>query len=372
MNLEPYHEILRANPAITLSQLEADLSNYYEPYVKHLVILHQKNPGQGLIVGVSAIQGTGKTTQGKILEVLLSQQGLSAISLSIDDHYITHQQLNKLRLDDPRFIRRGVTHDIDLAMQELTALQNMKEEPILISQYDKGAHLGDGDRFAWIELTPGVELHCSIQNSALHLEKAFFNQLELKLPLNMGAQVEVSQELLSRFSSGEVIIKAGDQISKTENFPVGWRLITKKPDIIFYDGWMLGVKPVKDESVFDLNLPALETPEDRQFAKDINRKLVDYLPLWQMIDYLNCLYVPNYSASLRWREQAEKSLRAKGLGMSEQEVIEFVHYFWRSVHPAIHIHALALDPQTDQVVLIDDDHSIKKVYLPGDSRADLP
>ncbi len=370
MNLTPYQEILKANPTISPQQLELDLVRYYQPYVEHLISLHQKNPAQGLIVGVSAIQGVGKTTQGKILEVLLAQQGLSAISLSIDDHYITHQELNQLREADPRFIRRGVTHDIALAVRELTDLRRMDSEPLLISQYDKGAHLGDGDRFAWIELTAGVEVHYTVRSGALHLEKAFFKQKALELPPNMGADVGVSGEFLNQFKDGHVIIKAGDE-PKTESFPVGWRVVSQKPDIIFYDGWMIGVKPVKDESVFDSGLEGLKTLEDRQFARDINKKLADYLPLWQLIDYLNCLYVPNYLASLSWREQAEQSRRSKGEGMSQTEVIDFVHYFWRSVHPAIYIRNLALDPQTDQVVLINDDHSIARIYFPGEPRTEL-
>ena len=81
------------------------------------------------------------------MEILLNHFGFSSVSRSIDDHYITHKELCELRQKDPRFIRRGVTHDISLALKDLQDLQNMTDEnPVLVSGYDKGAHHGDGDR----------------------------------------------------------------------------------------------------------------------------------------------------------------------------------------------------------------------------------
>ena len=146
--------------------------------------------------------------------------------------------------------------------------------------------------------------------------------------------------------------------------PNGWRLVSEKPDFIFFDGWMLGACKVEDESVFSSGLPALETPEAIEFAKFINNTLVEYDPLWKLINFMNVLYVPDYQMSLKWRDQAEETLRQKGAGMTHDQIIEFVHYFWRSVHPAIQIKALAMDSKTDQVVVINEDHSIKEVLKP--------
>ncbi len=281
-------------PEISKSSLEHDLAIFYHPYVEKLIAIKQQRANSnGLIVGVSGIQGTGKTTQGEIMEILLSSLGYSSISLSIDDHYITHEELNQLRSKDPRFIRRGVTHDIPLAIQNLKDLQSMQDGmEVKIPIYDKGAKHGDGDR-------------------------------------------------------------------------VGWKVITKKPDFIFYDGWMLGARRVKNESVFESGLPALDTPGHIQFAKDINKKLDEYLPLWDLIDFMNVLYVPNYQMSLTWRDQSEDRLRKQNRGMGHEEIKEFVYYFWRSVHPAIQIKNLAHDPiHTQQVTIISDDHSVKEVLSP--------
>jgi D-glycerate 3-kinase len=103
-----FDALLKKRPEISADQLKVDLERYYLPYAKKLIDLKkQKNADHGLLVGVSAIQGAGKTTQGEILEVLLTHFGFSTISRSIDDHYITHQELCELRQKDPRFIRRG-------------------------------------------------------------------------------------------------------------------------------------------------------------------------------------------------------------------------------------------------------------------------
>lgn len=284
-----FEDILRKRPEINPETLKIDLQRYYLPFAQKLISLKEQNANQGVIVGISAIQGAGKTTQGEVMAVLLKHLGYNSVSLSIDDHYLTHKELNQLRQKDPRFIRRGVTHDISLALQNLKDLKNMKKGmEVKIPIYDKGVEKGDGDR-------------------------------------------------------------------------VGFRTINEACDFIFYDGWMLGVKRVSDESVFESGLPALDTAEHIQFAKDINKKLDEYLPLWDLIDFMSVLYVPNYQISLKWRDQAEERLRAKGKGMSSKQIKEFIYYFWRSVHPAIQIKNLAFDKATSQVVVINDDHSIKEV-----------
>lgn len=289
-----FKSLFDKRPEIKPGILKKELMHYYLPYVEKLIKLRsKKGDTEGVIVGVSAIQGAGKTTQGEILEILLDHFDYPTISLSIDDHYITHKELVELRQKDPRFIRRGVTHDINLALENLKDLKTMNEgQTVLLPIYDKGAFEGDGER-------------------------------------------------------------------------VGWKPVTKKPAFIFYDGWMLGARKIEDESVFESALPALETKEDQEFAKFINKKLVEYEPLWDFLDFINVLYVPNYQISLVWRDQAEEVLREKGTGMSQKEIKEFVFYFWRSVHPAIQIKSLAQSSKyTDQVVIISEDHSIKEVITP--------
>ena len=146
-----FNPLFEKRPEIPQAGLRQDLNRYYLLYVEKLIGIKKQRGGEdGLIVGVSAIQGAGKTTQGEILEILLQRFGYTSISLSIDDHYITHRELDELRKKDPRFIRRGVTHDIPLAIKNLTDLRNMEDgTEVKIPVYDKGAYSGDGDRVGW-------------------------------------------------------------------------------------------------------------------------------------------------------------------------------------------------------------------------------
>lgn len=402
-----FSQLIKKRPEINSDQLKKDLQSFYIPYAKKIIELKkQKNPEGALLVGVSAIQGAGKTTHGEVMEVLLKNFGYSSVSMSIDDHYLTHKQLCELRKKDPRFIRRGVTHDIDLAISDLKNLRNMEDgNPILVSGYDKGVQNGDGDRFRWINPMDELKVECEVIKEDLVVEKSLqkvlalkiisaeFREKELYLSENMGSDIPILDHFLPleliEFLSNQVnkrvtvlgkesgtvyFMSEGGEVSVEKNdLPNGWRVVFQKCDFVFYDGWMLGVRPVTDESVFEQNLPALETQSEKEFAKFVNKKLFDYERLWELIEFLNVLYVVDYELSIKWRDQAEEKLREKGEGMSHEEIREFVYYFWRSVHPAVHIKNLAQDEEhTDQVVIINEDHSIKEVLSPKEVRDKYP
>lgn len=395
-----FDSILKKRGTIDAVKFKDDLRQYYLPYIDKLLKLDRPT-----IVGVSAIQGAGKTTQGEILEVLLSKMGFKSVSLSIDDHYITHKELCELRAKDPRYIRRGVTHDINLAIRNLDQLKNMQQgQIVLVAEYDKAAQKGDGDRFRWINPTFGLVMKAVVIEEvmmidsemqkirALHLTAAKYKDQILEIPDNMGADLPLLEhflpndfvDFLQKNIDGAVTIESGGEnefkfsgngeiVISRDKLPKGWRLVFDKPDFIFYDGWMLGARSVSDEAVFSSGLPALETQEDQEFAKDINRKLLEYDELWGMINFLTVLYVPDYKMALVWREDAEKPLQAKGEGMTPEQIKEFVYYFWRSVHPAIQIKNLASDTKhTNQVAIIGDDHAISEVLNPQDVPLKLP
>jgi len=391
-----FDSLIKKRPELASDQFKKELESYYLPYIKRLVDLkNKKNSDEGVIVGVSAIQGAGKTTQGEVLEVLLKHLGYSSVSLSIDDHYITHKELCELRNIDPRYIRRGVTHDIPLAIRDLSSLQKMDHKPVIISGYDKGANHGDGERFAWVNLNHESSIKYQVLWENLFINKAsqkvlvlklinvVVNGLEVELPQRMGSDLPIIENLLPLELIEFLKNQEGQQITVTlsgnddlkfsgtseivvpkKGLPNGWKVVSKKPDFIFYDGWMLGVRMADDVS-FNMDLPALETGDYKDFARMINKRLENYQILWQMIGFLNVLYVPDYQISIKWRDQAEEILRQKGEGMTHKEIVEFVYYFWRSVHPAIHIRNLARDTlHTNQVTIINEDHSISEVLSP--------
>lgn len=135
--------------------------------------------------------------------------------------------------------------------------------------------------------------------------------------------------------------------------------IVKNIDIVLFEGWFVGVKPINDD-VFNHAPTPISTDEDQRFARDMNRRLSDYLPLWERLDSLIVLYPTDYRCSMVWRKQAEQQMIAAGQsGMSDAQVEEFVNYFWRSLHPKLFITPLVKSRLgVDLVISINPDHSM--------------
>jgi D-glycerate 3-kinase len=141
-------------------------------------------------------------------------------------------------------------------------------------------------------------------------------------------------------------------------------VITNPIDIVLFEGWFVGVKPI-NPTAFLTAPPPILTDADRQFASDMNNQLKKYLPLWQKLDSLIVLYPKDYRYSLTWRKQAERQMIAAGKsGMTDPEIEEFVNYFWRSLHPELFINPLIQSSAVNLVIEINGDHSFGKTYIP--------
>ncbi|MEI6444419.1 MAG: glycerate kinase [Nostocales cyanobacterium ELA583] len=138
-------------------------------------------------------------------------------------------------------------------------------------------------------------------------------------------------------------------------------VIINNIDIVLFEGWFVGVKPI-DPIAFLTAPPPILTDADRQFASDMNSQLTNYLPLWERLDSLIVLRPTDYRYSLAWRKQAERQMIATGkTGMSDAEIEEFVNYFWRSLHPELFINPLIQSSAVDLVIEIHADHSFGKI-----------
>ncbi|MEB3218813.1 MAG: glycerate kinase [Nostocales cyanobacterium 94392] len=132
-------------------------------------------------------------------------------------------------------------------------------------------------------------------------------------------------------------------------------------DIVLFEGWFVGVKPINSAAFTNPPLPIM-TADDKVFARDMNDKLHDYLPLWQRLDSLIVLCPRDYRLSLEWRKQAEHQMKASGKpGMTDLQIEEFVNYFWKALHPELFIKPLLECPSVDLVIEINSNHSFGTV-----------
>jgi D-glycerate 3-kinase len=119
----------------------------------HELIARSPPKRRPVIVDLSAPQGASKTTlTGQICRRLASRDGLNAVSISIDDFYVTRREQADLAtryIDNPYLQHRGYpgTHDINLGRRVLNALKSIDEYgSVVLPAYDRMACRGMGDR----------------------------------------------------------------------------------------------------------------------------------------------------------------------------------------------------------------------------------
>ncbi|MEG4967340.1 glycerate kinase [Microcoleus sp. B6-A1] len=274
----------------------------------------QQSLKRPLIQGILGGQGTGKTTLCQVLRLILGKLGYSTVSLSLDDIYKTYADRQQLQKADPRLIWRGPpgTHDIDLGIAVLDKLRGSQTRNLAAVDNPKSD-----------ALKPDI-----IKNI-----------------------VEIPRFDKSAYGG------AGDR-SQPE--------IISGADIVLFEGWFVGVNPVVDAklSEFLAGTPfPISTEGDCQFARDMNAKLHDYLPLWNRLDRLMVLYPQDYRISQVWRNQAEREMMAAGKsGMSEAEINRFVEYFWKALHPELFIKSMVEEgDRVDLVIEVLSDRTVGKI-----------
>lgn len=125
------------------------LNRYFSPLAAALA-KRRKQQNTPLKVLINGSQGSGKTTLGDALVMLLARQHqLTAVAISIDDFYLTRQEREKLAsYVHPLLITRGVpgTHDLRLARETLQKLIATNTR-VAIPRFDKA----QDDRMARVD-----------------------------------------------------------------------------------------------------------------------------------------------------------------------------------------------------------------------------
>lgn len=117
--------------------------HWFDPVAAQLAA-HCSGASRPLLVGINGAQGSGKTTLSDYLcQWLVQEAGLRALSLSIDDVYLSRSERQQLALDvHPLLLTRGVpgTHDIPLLLRTLEALgATVGPSPVAVPRFDKAS-----------------------------------------------------------------------------------------------------------------------------------------------------------------------------------------------------------------------------------------
>jgi len=151
--------------------------------------------------------------------------------------------------------------------------------------------------------------------------------------------------------------------SKDDRFPKNkWQIIKKQPQIVIFEGWCVSAKSQEKkylkkpinilEKNYDLNL---------KWRSKVNYELKnDYKKIFNKIDKLIFLKVPNFNCVYKWRLLQEKKLQLTSSGkkiMSPIQVREFIMYYERITKQML----IDLTKQASVVLYLDEKHRFNKI-----------
>ena len=255
-----------------MSALEQNISRTLEVLLPNIKTRQQAS-SEPIILGITGLQGSGKSTWASTLVKLLSQDhGLHTIAVSLDDFYKTHAKLIARRDKDPYnklYHTRGQpgTHDEELAQK-------------------------------------------------------FFNELKA---YTAGSGLKIPSFDKSRFN-GE-----GDRAPDSE-----WPSVLQKPDVVIFEGWCVGFQPVSQAfieerySLAKAGKLTVNTPANHEIPHllEVNENLKRYCDAFmgpQHFDFFIHIDTDDLHNVYTWRlEQEHKMIEAKGSGMSDNQVRAFI------------------------------------------------
>lgn len=130
-------------------------------------------------------------------------------------------------------------------------------------------------------------------------------------------------------------------------------------DYLLFEGWCVGVLPQQSEALVG-PVNALERREDAdgRWRRYVNERISDYQPLFERLDLLIWLAVPDMESVKRWRGEQEQEL-PESQRMSDADLLRFVQHYERLTRHMLETMA----PRADITISLDRDHSIGHVEM---------
>lgn len=206
-----------------------------------------------LVLGISAPQGCGKSTLVEQLEQLFAWLGVAAASVSIDDFYLTNADQRKLASTYP-------------------------DNRLLQLRGNAGSH----------DLDLGKDTLARLRGLT-----------------HAGDSAPVPRYDKSAFGGH------GDRAD-----PSTWPVVNGPLDVVLFEGWMLGFRPVDAAAA-----AAVEGA-----LSEVNARLAAYEAAWDSaVDSWLVIRIGDPQWVFGWRLQAEQRMRAAGKpGMTDEQIADFV------------------------------------------------
>jgi len=187
-------------------------------------------------------------------------------------------------------------------LEELMSIEGIRAASISVDDF----YLTNKDQTALAESNPSNPLLQYRGNAATH-DVALGTRTLQELTSAQGA-VRVPRYDKSQFGG------RGDRAAEE-----GWPQVEGPLDVVLFEGWMAGFRPLSDEAVaaVDANLVP------------VNAALREYEEAWdRWVDSWLVIRVDDPQYVYKWRLQAEEAMRAGGkTGMSDEQIADFVSRF---------------------------------------------
>ncbi len=184
-----------------------------------------KSRDKRIVIGLSALPGTGKTTLGSLIERLSLKMDIKTSVISMDDFYLPFNEMNMAIKDNPWNVSRGFPGSHSISLMEERILEWMNTGRFSYPVFDKSLRNGLGDRSCWKIDFPEI----------LILEGWFLGVKQIS------SQIISSENVKPPLHSREIEYRSKIQKNLNEYFKI-WQLIEKiwqiKPKNFSYmDQW---------------------------------------------------------------------------------------------------------------------------------------
>ena len=141
-----------------------------------------------------------------------------------------------------------------------------------------------------------------------------------------------------------------------------WQKIKKKPDIVIFEGWCVGISPQKNKDLIKpINTLEKDKDKKRIWRNKVNEEIkFKYKKIFKLIDSNIFLQVPSFKHVFEWRFLQEKKLRLSSKGkkiMTKSQVKEFIMFYERLTKHMLK----SFNKKAQCIIRIDEKHKLNSI-----------